>query len=123
MKKDKKNKKLVIVYYYMIGCPHCEANQKAWDETEKLAKEKDIKTVKIESQDPQCDETSFPTVVLKKNGQKTNRVEGTRQSGKEIMKGLGLQSIGGRRRSTKRGRNVSRKRLFNRTLRNYVTLR
>lgn len=114
----------VIVYYYMIGCPHCEANQKAWDETEKLAKEKNIKTVKIESKDLESDETSFPTIVLKKNGQKTDkRVEGTRQSGKEIMKELGLQSVRGRRGSTKRGRNVSRKRLFNRTLRNYVTLR
>jgi hypothetical protein len=118
MKKDK-----VIVYYYMIGCPHCEANQKAWDETEKLAKKNDIKTVKIESQEPQCDESSFPTIVLKENGKKTKRVEGTQKSGGDVMKGLGLQFVGGRRRRTNRRRNVSRKRLFNRTLRNHVTLR
>ena len=115
MKKDK-----VIVYYYMIGCPHCEANRKAWNEVKKMG----YKTKEIESQDPECDETSFPVIVLFVNGQKTDkRVEGTQKSGGDVMKGLGLQSVRRRRGSTKRGRNVSRKRLFNRTLRNYVTLR
>ncbi len=108
----------VIVYYYMIGCPHCEANRKAWNEVKKMG----YKTEEIESQEPQSDETSFPTIVLKENGQKTKRVEGTRQSGKEIMKELGLQSIRRSRGNTKRGRNISRKRFRNRTLRNHVTL-
>ena len=108
----------------MIGCPHCEANQKAWKETKKMAKKGGIKTKEIESQDPQCDESSFPVIVLVVNGEKTKRVEGTRQSGDEVMKELGLLKSGGRRRrSTYRRRNISRKRLFNRTLRNYVSLR
>lgn len=114
--------KKVIVYYFMIGCPHCEANRKAWEETKQMAKNQDIETEEIESQDSRCDETSFPTIVLKKDGKKTDkRVEGSRKSGGEIMKELGLKRR--RRGGTRRGRNISRKRTLNRTLRNNVAFR
>ena len=125
MKKGK-NDEVVIVYYFMNGCPHCEANRKAWKEAKQMAKDKGIETEEIESQDPRCDESSFPTIVLKKDGKKTNkRVEGSRKSGGEIMKGLGLQSGGRRRRSTRRGRINSRRRFrdHSRTLRNNVAFR
>lgn len=118
--------KKVIVYYFMIGCPHCEANQKAWEEAKQMAKDQGIKTEEIESQDSRCDETSFPTIVLKKDGKKTDkRVEGSRKSGGEIMKGLGLKTVGGRRRHTRRGRINSRRRVrdHSRTLRNNVAFR
>ena len=107
----------------MIGCPHCEANQKAWKETKKMAKKGGIKTKEIESQDPQCDESSFPVIVLVVDGEKTKRVEGTRQSGDKVMKELDLQLGGRRRRSTKRNRSIRGKRFLNRTLRNNIAFR
>ena len=61
---------------------------------------------------------SFPTIVMMKNGKEVKRIEGSRQSGGEIMKELGLTGGGSRRRRThRRDRKLAR-----RTLRNYKSL-
>ena len=107
-----------IVYFYMVGCPHCEAMRPAMDKAKKMLKgvtyeEKESKDV-VSSDNV----SSFPTVVLKKKGKEVKRIEGSRPDGGVIIKELGLNGGGSRRRGThRRGR-----KLRHRTLRNYKAL-
>ena len=109
-----------VVYYYMIGCPHCEAMQPAWEDAKKKLKKGGVEVSEKESQQvtPMDSVQSFPTLVMSKSGKEVKRIEGSRESGKQIVSELGVLK-GGRslRRHTYRGKRKTR----NRTLRNYKT--
>lgn len=105
-----------IIYFYMTGCPHCNATWPAW----KIAKQSLTKDGTIveekESKDvgPADGVSSFPTFVIYKNGREVKRVQGSEENPKTLLSKLGRRSSRGRR--TRR-----RNRKFRgRTLRNNV---
>lgn len=116
---SKPKKPVTVVYFYMIGCPHCEAMRPAWEDAKKSLKNKaDIK--EVESRDVMMSDGvySFPTVVLRRNGKEVKRIEGKRKTGGEIIMALKLSRGDTGRRRTYRGKRKTR----NRTLRNYKAL-
>lgn len=104
-----------VVYFYMIGCPHCEAMRPAWDDAKK--KMKGVSVKERESREVEMGDgvQSFPTIVLYKDGKEVKRLEGSREKGGQILSELGLRSL---RRHTYRGKRKTR----HRTLRNYKAL-
>lgn len=106
-----------VVYFYMIGCPHCEAMRPAWEDAKKKLKKGGTEVAEKESNQVGVHDgvQSFPTTIVYKNGKETKRVEGSRDSGKELVKELGLQRGSSRRRLTHRRNRKTR----HRTLRNY----
>lgn len=118
-------KRPVLVLFYMIGCPHCEANEKAWKEASKKVGGA-IQTLRIDADaTPESTGVSgFPTMkYIDKSGKETVTT-GAKESGDEILSELQVPTStrGGRRRSRRsRTHRLSRK-LRYRTLRNYVSL-
>ena len=106
-----------MVYFFMIGCPHCEAMRPAWEDAKKKLKKGGMEVKEIESNQVNATHNvpSFPTVAAYKNGQEVKRIEGSRDKGSEIVSELGLKGGSSRRRRTYRGKRKTR----NRTLRNY----
>lgn len=105
-----------VVYFYMIGCPHCEAMRPAWEDAKKsLRKKGNVKEKESNEVGPEDGVQSFPTIVLYKDGKEVKRIEGSREKGGQILSELGLRARGGR---TYRGKRKSR----HRTLRNYKAL-
>ena len=118
-------KRPVLVLFYMIGCPHCEANEKAWKEASKKVGGA-IKTLRIDADaTPESTGVSgFPTMKYIDKSGKENVITGAKESGDEILSELQVPTStrGGRRRSRRsRTHRLSRK-LRYRTLRNYVSL-
>jgi thiol-disulfide isomerase/thioredoxin len=109
------SERTAVVYFFMIGCPHCEAMKPAWEDAKKKMKNVDIKEKEARDVGPEDGVQSFPTIVVMKKGKEVKRLEGKRTTGGEIVKELGLQGGGSRRRRTHR-RN---RKLARRTLRNY----
>jgi len=106
-----------VVYFYMIGCPHCEAMRPAWENAKKKMKGVDVK--EKESKTLGMGVQSFPTIVLYKNGKESKRIEGSRDKGRQILSELGLSRGGNAsRRVSYRGKRKTR----HRTLRNYKAL-
>ena len=110
--------KPTVVFFYMIGCPHCEVTRPAWNDAKKK-----MKGVKIEEKESKQvgsadNVSSFPTIVMKQDGKEVKRIDGSRTDGGAILSELGLsgRSSGGRRTHRR-----SRK-LRHRTLRNYKAL-
>ena len=109
------SKRTAVVYFYMIGCPHCEAMRPAWNDAKKSMKGMEVKEKESREVGSEDGVQSFPTVVVYKNGKEVKRIEGSREKGIQIVKELGLRSRRGR---TYRGKRKTR----NRTLRNYKAL-
>jgi thiol-disulfide isomerase/thioredoxin len=107
--------RVAVVYFFMVGCPHCEAMRPAWNDAKKQLKH--VKVEEKESKQVGLDDgvQSFPTIVVRKNGKEVKRLEGKRDSGKEIIEELGIRR---RRGGTHRRNRKSR----HRTLRNYKSL-
>ncbi len=118
-------KKPCIVLFYMIGCPHCEANKPAWEELKKEHPEEEF--IEIESEATPDDEgvSGFPTMKHKKeDGEKVTT--GEKHSAKEIADDLelGLKKGSSRRRRPFRRTHRRRyRKLRYGTLRNHVSLR
>ncbi len=109
------SKRTAVVYFYMIGCPHCEAMRPAGEEAKKKMKGMDIREKESKDVGPEDGVQSFPTIVVRKNGKEVKRLEGSRQSGGEIVKELNLTRGGAHRSRTHR----RQRKLARRTLRNY----
>jgi thiol-disulfide isomerase/thioredoxin len=107
-----------VVFFYMIGCPHCEVTRPAWNDAKK--KMKGVKTEEKESKQVAAGDnvSSFPTIVMKKDGKEVKRIDGSRTESSAILSELGL---GGSRSGGRRTYRRSRK-LRHRTLRNYKAL-
>ena len=114
------SKRRTVVYFYMIGCPHCEAMRPAWEDAKKKLKKGGVEVKEVESNQvsPTDGVSSFPAVVVRNEGEEVKRIEGSRDSGSEMIKELGLQRGSARRGRTYRGKRKTR----NRTLRNYKAL-
>jgi len=110
----------LVVLFYMDGCPHCEANQSAWNDFKSSCK---LPMAEIESNETPSSSgvSGFPTMVYYKKDGTEKTIEGKRSSGKEIAEDLDIPKSGGRR-STRRRRNRRVRHLRHRTSRNYVSL-
>jgi len=124
-KKDAAKKALqqrpTLVLFFMTGCPHCEANQPAWEDAKKKAPA-GTKIVEVDADATPEDEgvEGFPTMKLKKADGTETKTSGEKRSGDEILSELGAKKGGSkRRRRTHRSR---QRKLLRRTLRNYVAL-
>jgi thiol-disulfide isomerase/thioredoxin len=104
-----------VVYFYMIGCPHCEAMRPAMDQAKKMMKGVDIEEKESAQVEDADGVSSFPTVILKKKGKEVKRIEGSRPDGGTIIKELGLKRGGSNRgRTHRRGRSLRHRTLRNR---------
>ena len=110
----------LVVLFYMDGCPHCEANQSAWNDFKSSCK---LPMAEIESNETPSSSgvNGFPTMVYYKKDGTEKSIEGKRSSGKEIAEELDIPKSGGRR-ATRRRRNRRVRHLRHRTSRNYVPL-
>jgi thiol-disulfide isomerase/thioredoxin len=114
------SRRTAVVYFFMIGCPHCEAMKPAWMDAKKNLKNVEIREKEARDVGPEDGVQSFPTIVVLKKGKEVKRLEGKRSTGGEIIKELGLQKGGGLGRSGRERRTHRRQRkLARRTLRNY----
>ena len=115
----------ILVLFYMDGCPHCEANQPAWDA---LKKEVDIPVLEIESSatPDDADVSGFPTMKYFDENGKEEKTTGSKKSADEIKKELKLpkKKKGGLRRFRRESRRVTNRRnrkFVNRSFRNNIT--
>ena len=109
------SKRTAVVYFYMIGCPHCEAMKPAWEDAKKKMKGVDVKEKEARDVGPEDGVQSFPTIVVMKKGKEVKRIEGKRSTGGEIIQELKLRGGRSHRRRTHR----RQRKLAHRTLRNY----
>jgi glutaredoxin len=107
-----------VVYFHMIGCPHCEAMRPAWNNAKKNLKTVHVSEKEARNVDMNDGVQSFPTIVMYKGDKEVKRIEGSRDKASEILKELGLHGRRSRRGRTYRGKRKTR----NRTLRNYKAL-
>jgi len=122
-------KRPALVLFYMIGCPHCEANESAWKEAKQRVKKESPETevVEIEAENTPMSAGvhSFPTMIYKSRGGDEKKVEGAQQNASELLSNVGLKLKGGSRRRrgvTRRLSNARLRKFRHRTLRNYVPL-
>jgi hypothetical protein len=122
--KKKLQQRPCLVLFYMIGCPHCEANESAWKDAKAKAP-KGTKVVEVESENVPDDEEveGFPTMKYKKADGTETKTSGEKSSGDEILEELEVprKKKGGSRRA-RRTHRVRNRKFRHRTLRNYVTL-
>lgn len=82
--------RLVVIRYYMIGCPHCIASQSAWEE---FKKDGEYETEEYEANDQKTQDdgiTGFPTYVVKENKKITKHHAGALHSVNDIKQTLRL---------------------------------
>ena len=121
-KKALQEKRPCLVLFYMIGCPHCEANQKAWEEAkEKVPNGTKVIEVEAEATPEEEEVEGFPTMKFKKADGSETKTTGKKESGEEILKELKVETKEGskRRRRTHRRR---KGKLLRRSLRHNVGL-
>ena len=108
-----------VVFYYMDGCPHCEATWPAWKDAKDKLKGK-MSVEEKESAEAAPDGVKrFPTFVVWVNGKESKRFEGARTDSKKLVDEIeGKKS----RRGGTRRRRTRRRQFTHRTLRNYKAL-
>ncbi len=112
-----------LVLFYMIGCPHCEANKPAWEEAKRKAP-KDMEIVEVDADATPEEErvNGFPTMKAKKADGSETETSGRKSSGEEILKELGISSKKGGSKRRRRTHRIRNRKLLRRTLRNYIAL-
>jgi thiol-disulfide isomerase/thioredoxin len=113
----------VLVLFYMIGCPHCEANKPAWEEAKRNAP-KDMEIVEVDADATPEEEgvNGFPTMKAKKADGSETQTSGEKSSGEQILTELKVKSKKGGSKRRRRTHRVRNRKLLRRTLRNYVAL-
>jgi hypothetical protein len=104
-----------VVFYFMKGCPACEATWPAWEKVKKsLGKTKEVESKQVP---PEKNVQSFPTFIVEdENGVEIKRVEGRRTLPAELLHDLGMQKKK-KTKSRKGGRRHSRARTTRRRIR------
>jgi hypothetical protein len=113
----------VLVLFYMIGCPHCESNQKAWSEAKEKAPA-GTKIVEVEADATPVEEgvEGFPTMKYKKADGSETKTSGEKESGADILKELEVPTKTGGSKRRRRTHGRRNRKLLRRTLRNHVAL-
>jgi hypothetical protein len=116
-----KTKRPVLVLFFMHGCPHCIANQKAWKEAKRTFKG-GVLEIDENATPPGEAGQGFPTMQYINEEGRTSTIVGERESGDQILKDLGASQLGGRRHTRRRATHRRNRKLRHRTLRNHVAL-
>jgi hypothetical protein len=118
-------KRPVLVLFYMIGCPHCEANKPAWDELKKERPDDEFVEVEADATPENEGVSGFPTMKYKKEDGSEKVTSGKKSSAKEIADELELEGKKGssRRRALRRTNRRRNRKLRHSTLRNHVSFR
>lgn len=97
-----------VVFYFMEGCPACEATWPAWKKAKKsLGKVKEVESKQVPMGK---NVNSFPTFVIEDgSGMEIKRVEGRQTTPKELLKALGMKKKSYTRRRRVRGGATRRK--------------
>jgi hypothetical protein len=116
-------KRPCLVLFFMIGCPHCEANKPAWEEAKaKAPAGTEIVEVDADATPDEEGVQGFPTMKYKSKTGAETKTSGQKESGDDILKELEVKTKGGSRRRRRRTHRVGKRKLLRRTLRNYVAL-
>jgi thiol-disulfide isomerase/thioredoxin len=102
VKKMMTSSKPVAIFFYMDGCPHCEAMKGPWLDIENENPNVDFAEVESANVPPELGIYAFPKFIKVKDGKKTT-VEGEMTGGELKQKLFGVR--GGRRT---RGRLIRR---------------
>jgi hypothetical protein len=107
-----------VIFYYMDGCPHCDATKPAWKDAKGKLEKKGMKVEEKESAEAAPDGVQrFPTFVVWVDGKEARRFEGARTDSKKLV-----DEIEGKKKSRRGGtrrRRTRRRQFTKRTLRNY----
>ena len=113
-------KKNIIIYFFMIGCPYCEKTTPIWNEFK--SKQKGFEFAEIESADIPSNKKDelgiqgYPHFVKIDSKGKRKKVSGSKSSLEELSGALLGKAGGSRRRISRKFRNRIRKtRRFRRT--------
>jgi thiol-disulfide isomerase/thioredoxin len=107
------NQKNIIIYFFMIGCPHCERTKPIWEE---FKQEPGYKYIEIEAQDvPDEKKTElgiqgFPHFLLIDSKRKRKSVSGSKSSVQELKDAFSLGSFSGGQKKTRKYKNNGSKR-------------
>jgi hypothetical protein len=110
-----------LVLFFMIGCPHCEANQAAWEQAKQKAPQ-GTKIVEVEA-DATPDEEGvqgFPTMKYKKADGSETKTSGEKSSGDQILEELEVKPKKGGSKRRRRTHGRRNRKLLRRTLRHYI---
>lgn len=127
-------KRPCVALLFMTGCPHCEANQPAWDEFKKtvpsetsvleIESEATPDTIEINGKEESIN--GFPTMIYKPKNGKDKVISGEKHSAKEIEEELEVEKKGGSKRgrrgnSTRRALRRRNRKLGYRTFRHDIS--
>ena len=115
-------KRPLLVLFFMNGCPHCAANEKAWKEAKKKMGG-NVAEIEADATPDSAGVTGFPTMKYITEGGEERVITGARQSGGQILQELGVPTKKGgsrRRVSLRRLRRTRNRKLRHRTLRNNI---
>ena len=89
-----------VVFYFMHGCPACEATWPTWKKAKKMMMH--TKEVEARQVGPEKNVSSFPTFVVEdENGLEIKRVEGRQSNPKVLIRELGVKA---RKSSTRKSK-------------------
>lgn len=96
--------KPIVIFFYMDGCPHCEATMPHWESLTKM--NYPYAFVKVESSNTPADLgiSGFPHFVVHHADGKEEFAEGSKDSVKQLVSSLHLKKAGGLRRFRMRSR-------------------
>lgn len=80
-----------VVFYFMKGCPACEATRPTWEEVKKMAVGH-LREMESKQIPPNKDVKSFPTFVVEdEDGMEVHRVVGSKSDPEALMAELNLK--------------------------------
>lgn len=105
-----------VVFYFMNGCPACEATWPTWKKVKKMAMGR-MREVESKQAPQEVNVQSFPTFIVEdENGLEIRRVEGRQSNPRALMRELGMKSKK-QGKKTLRKRRTSRPRTTRRNIR------
>jgi len=118
IKKYLKSSKPVAIFFYMDGCPHCEAMKPIWNQLEN--ENPSIEFVEIESANVPSDLgiVGYPKFMKIEGGKQVGNADG--EMTKEELKATLLKSGGRRRRNRSRRLRRTRRKTLHRTTRRNI---
>ena len=108
-----KTRKPMVIFFYMDGCPHCDATMDPWKKVASQGFPYEFVEVESANVPPETGITGFPHFMVRHPDGSTTESDGEERDEKELEKKLKLRKKGGlrsRRRTARRraGRTVRR---------------
>jgi hypothetical protein len=99
-----------VVFYFMHGCPACEATWPTWKKAKKMMMH--AKEVEARQVSPDKNVNSFPTFVVEdENGLEIKRVEGRQSDPRMLIRELGVKPRKSKTRKSKTRPRTTRRRI------------